>query len=163
MKVFSPRLMYLYAFLLIVAMLGLGFYLQFEEGINPCPLCILQRVTLAVMGIVFFFGILLAGKKCCRIGIGLLSFLISLVGIFLAGRQVWLQHLPANQSGDCGVSLQYMLQVLPLHEVAKKIFEGTAECSRVDWSFVGLSMAEWTLVWFVVLGGFSLWQAFRNK
>ena len=158
----TSRLMYFYAFLCTVGMLVLGFYVQFGEGINPCPLCILQRIDLALLAILFFFGVTLTLKKFGRFVLAFFTFIVSAMGIFFAGRQVWLQHLPANQSTDCGVSLQYMLQVFPFDEVVKKVFAGTAECSQIDWSFLGLSMAHWTLVGFVIFAIFSLWQAFTK-
>lgn len=162
MNLMTQRFTYFYAFLSVVFLMMVSFYLQFWKGIAPCPLCILQRVTMIGIGIVFFLGMIMTLKKCGRFLIGGLAFLLSVCGALLAGRQVWIQHLPANQSEDCNVSLQYMLHVLPWDEVAKKILSGTAECSLVDWSFIGFSMAEWSFVWFVIFAVFALWQMMRR-
>ena len=162
MKLFTPRLTYFYAFLSIVGIFALALYLEYFKGVNPCPLCILQRVFLGALGITFFIGFVFAKTRLRSIMIGISSVVFSLCGALLAGRQAWIQYLPANQSADCGVSLQYMLHVLPIDQVVKKIFQGTAECSRVDWSFLSLSMAQWSLVSFIIFGIFSAWQATRK-
>ena len=162
MKLFNTRCMYFYAFLAVVAMMALAIYLQFWKGIAPCPLCVLQRVTLAFLGIFLLIGAIFNFKKIGNIVIGSFAFFISLVGVFLSGRQVWLQHLPPNKAADCGTSLQYMLQVLPLDQVLKKILQGTADCAQLEWSMFGLSLAEWSLIWFVVFGLFALWQMTRR-
>jgi disulfide bond formation protein DsbB len=163
MKLFTPRLMYFYAFTSIIVMFAIAFYLQFWKGVAPCPLCLLQRIVLGIIGILFFLGMAFKFKKIGSIILGLLGFLFSIGGALLAGRQVWIQHLPPNQSMDCGASLQYMLHVLPPDEVLKKIFEGTAECSIVDWSLWGLSMAELSLIWFIAFAIFALFQIVRTK
>jgi disulfide bond formation protein DsbB len=154
--------MYFYAFLSIVIMFVIAFYLQFYKGIEPCPLCILQRIDLGILGLLFLFGAACRLKNCSRIFIGALGFIFSLLGVFLAGRQVWIQHLPPNQSADCGVSFQYLMHVLPWDQLLKKIFEGTAECSLIDWSLWGFSMAEWSLAWFIIFALFTSWQMIRK-
>jgi protein dithiol:quinone oxidoreductase len=83
----------------------------------------------------------------------IITLIISLAGLGTAGRQVYLQHLPPDQVPSCGVGLNYMLQCLPINEVIKRVFEGSAECAQIHWSFLSLSMAEWSLVTF---GFFSL-------
>ncbi len=72
-----------------------------------------------------------------------------MLGIFLAGRQVWLQHFPSPDNSECGVSIQYLMQVLPMNQVLEKIFAGSTECSQRGWEFLHLNMAEWALIWFV--------------
>lgn len=161
MKFLTPRWVYLYGFLLILALLSGAFYLQFLEGVNPCPLCVLQRLTIAVLGIVFLSGAVFSWKKCGQFFIGFLSLIVALLGVFLAGRQVWLQHLPPNKSTDCGVSLQYMLHVLPLDQVFEKILQGSAECSEVGWQFLRFSLAEWSLIAFVFFAVIALIQLSR--
>jgi disulfide bond formation protein DsbB len=163
MNLFTPRLSYLYGFLCILGMLALGFYLQFWKGIAPCPLCLLQRIMMFILGIIFLFGMTLSYKKYRYMVIGALAMIFSVFGAMLAARQVWIQHLPANQSPDCGVSLEYMLHVLPLDQVLKKIFSGTAECSLVDWSIWGFSLAQLTLVTFIFLTVFAFWQMIRKQ
>jgi len=159
-KLFSPRLTYLIGFIIVCISMGATAYLQTHYGITPCPLCILQRIVLALLGIVFFFGATLQLKKVGRIFFDVLASAFATMGVLLAGRQVWLQHMP-SQGTDCGASLQYMLQALPLNQVLQKVFAGSAECSRVDWRFLSLSLAEWSLICFVVLLFIAVLQLVR--
>lgn len=145
----STRITYALGFVAIIVLLLTSVYLQLFEGFIPCPLCILQRDSLGLLGVLFLIGIFLHAKRFGRLTINFLAILISILGIFLAGRQVWLQHFPSGDSTECGVSLQYMMQALPLSEVMQKIFEGSAECTQRGWEFLYLNMAEWALVWFV--------------
>ncbi len=147
----SFRKTYLFGFLVIACLLSLAWYLQTHDGIEPCPLCILQRVALAILGVFFFLGALIPFKKCGRFFISLFAIIFALLGTLIAGRQVWLQHLPASQNSDCGASLEYMLHVLPVHTVLEKVLTGSAECSRIDWQFLNLSLAEWSFICFIGL------------
>ncbi|MHB1946690.1 MAG: disulfide bond formation protein B [Gammaproteobacteria bacterium] len=153
---------YFIALLFVALLLGGAYYLQIYMGINPCPLCMLQRITLGVLGCLFLLGILFSSKGFGRISIGLLCAFVSILGIILAGRQVWLQHSPANAGANCEASLSYMLSVLPFDEVIKRIFAGGAECARIDWQILHLSLAEWSLISFIVCLLFSLWQLRRG-
>lgn len=162
MKRISQRSAYFLGFLAVIALLGTVAYLQAFKGFEPCPLCILQRFALMLLGVVFFFGMLIKLKKPGHFFIGLLAFVFSTLGAFFAGRQVWLQHLPPNQNAGCGASLDYMLQVLPLREVLKKVLEGSTECSQVGLEFLHLSLAGWSLVCFCIFILMSLWQLCRT-
>lgn len=148
----------LYAFLIVIGMLGLAAYLQFVKGIHPCPLCLLQRFVLMILGVIFFLGWLLPVKRRGQIIIGITSLFFSIVGIIFAGRQVWIQHLPtANQSANCEVSLEYLLHVLPFHEIIARVFSGAADgCGAVEWTFLSFSMASWTLAAFIGFGLFAI-------
>lgn len=142
------RLTYLLSLVVTIFLLLISIYLQFYVGILPCPLCTLQRCTFVLLGILFFFGIFLCEKFWGRMLINTLISLISILGLFLAGRQVWLQNFATADNNECGVGLQYMIQVLPLNEVLKKIFAGGSECTQRGWEFLHLNMAEWSLIWF---------------
>ncbi len=163
------RFAYFTAFLCVCAMLGVTYYLQFFANFKPCPLCILQRCALVAMGCVFFFGALLRLEKSGKLTLSALAYLFALLGALLAARQVWIQHLPPNTSPDCGASLEYMLQALPLLQVLQHILVGGADCSHVDWTFLGLSLAEWSLVsfcGFLFFTGylfFTAWRAPRDR
>jgi disulfide bond formation protein DsbB len=160
MKAISLRKLYFIGFLVIVFMLGMVCYLQTYKGFTPCPLCLLQRYVLMVLGALFFLGIFFR-QKLIQYLIGFCACFFTTAGILLAGRQVWLQYLPANQGSDCGASLQYLLQVFPLQEVIQKVLTGSAECSQVGWEFFNMSLAVWSLIFFILLFLLSLWQCFR--
>jgi len=163
MKTKSQQLIYFLAFFVTVLLLAASNFLQIYRGINPCPLCILQRMTLGLLSLIFLVGVTHPFKKWGTLGLGIVSLLISSLGIFFAGRQVWVQLFPGMQGGNCEVSLQYMLAALPLDQVAKKIFAGSAACSQVGWEFLRLSLAQWSLICFVLFLLFALWQLCRNQ
>ncbi len=157
------RLFYVIGFIITALLLGTTFYLQNVEGFTPCPLCILQRVTLCLLSTVFFVGSVLDPQKKGNLFLGLLSALLSLIGIFFSGRQVWLQHFSSDKNADCTASLQYLLHVLPFNQVISKIFQGSGECTKRSWEFLNLSLAEWSLICFIVFFIACLFQARRKK
>lgn len=146
----SIRSKYFLGFILVAALLLISIYLQFIDGVLPCPLCAFQRVAFVLLGFFFLIGIFIYQIPVLRYIVNILAVIASGLGIILAGRQIWLQHFPpANH--ECSVSLQYMLHTFPINEVMKKIFfEGTAECTQGGWQFLHLNMAEWSLIWFVI-------------
>jgi len=144
----SARLTYFLGFIIIVFLLSTSAYLQIYQGIMPCPLCSLQRVSFALLGILFLIGLFLSGKRWGRISINLLAMLASSSGLFFAGRQIWLQQFPSADNTECGVSLHYMMQMLPLKEVMQKVIAGSAECTDRGWEFLHLNMPEWAFFWF---------------
>lgn len=158
----SQGAMYFVGFIVISVLLAGAAYLELYQGIIPCPLCMMQRVILALIGIVFLFGIAWRTKKYAKITLGFFASLFSAFGVFISARQVWLQHIPVSEQANCDVSLQYMLNVLPLSEVIKTVFAGGASCSQIGWSVWHLSLAEWSLLSFIGLLLFSLWQLFRK-
>ena len=137
-------------------LLAVGYYLQHVRGLEPCPLCLVQRG--------FFYAVLVA----CLVGAlhgRWLAFYAALAALFAAGgaatagRQVWLQHLPPDKVPQCGPVLFFMLDNFPLSRTLRTLVTGTGECAVVDWTFVGLSIAEWSLAWFVALALFLSWRA----
>jgi len=162
----SIRRTYLVGFILTGVLLLTSVYLQFGQGIMPCPLCLLQRFVFCLLFILFSVGLFAYSKRWHRLLINSLTALISLLGMFLAGRQAWLQHFPSANGSECGVSLQYMLQVLPMSKVIQKIFQGSAECSRRGFEFLSLNLAEWSFLWFTVfllLGLCLLFEEFTSN
>lgn len=144
----SQRQAYIFSFLIVVVILGTGFYLEYFEGIMPCPLCTLQRICFGVSGLLFFLGIFLYRHRIARIAINLTSVLLAAAGMFLAGRQMWIQAYPSPENTECGVSIQYMMSVLPLQDVVEKIFSGSTECTQRGWELLKLNIPEWSLLFF---------------
>lgn len=158
----SIRSTYFLGFVFAVAVLVISVYLQFVDGILPCPLCAFQRATFCFLGVILLLGLLTYRVAILRFLVNSLAVFASLIGIILAGRQMWLQHYPPANN-ECGVSLQYMMQTLPMNEVVKKIFfEGTAECTERGFTFLTLNMAEWSLIWFVIFLILSLLLFFKK-
>lgn len=146
----SNRLFYATVLLIAVSLLGFGYYLQFVEGLEPCPLCIFQRVAFIALILIALIGALHGPQKLWKYVYSGLMLVASVTGASIAGRQVWLQHLPADKVPECGPGLDFMLEVFPLGETIKMVFTGSGECATVDWTFLGLSIAEWSLAWFIV-------------
>ncbi|WP_372860031.1 disulfide bond formation protein B [Psychrobacter sp.] len=155
-------------FLVIIAVIGMSFalfFLQRYMGFSPCPLCIFQRIGLIIMGSFTLIAALFNPKsKAVR----LVLWLSSLAGIgwatAVAGRHVWLQHLPADQVPSCGPGLDYWLDTLPILQVFKEVFAGSGECASVEWTFMGLSIPEQSLILFsllLVVHGLILWRILR--
>lgn len=159
----SIRSTYFFGFLVVSLLLATSIYLQVFDGIMPCPLCTLQRFTFALLGLVFLTGIVIATRHWGRVIINFISTLVSSLGLVLAGRQIWLQHFPPGNSSECGVSLQYMMQVLPMNEVLQKILEGSAECTQRGWEFLKLNMAEWAFLWFAGFLILSLYLMYKEN
>lgn len=162
MSQFAPislRTGFLLGLVACAALLGYVVYVQFHLHIEPCPLCILQRVAFIGMGIVFLAGGLHAPRAGGRwVYVGLLV-LLALVGIAIAWRQLWLQSLPPDQVPECTPSLSYMLGAFPLDKTIRMAFTGSGDCAEVNWTFLGLAMPAWSLICYVVLGVWAMFVA----
>ena len=158
----SFRVAFAAAAAVCAAFLGFAYYAQFHMGLEPCPLCVLQRVAFIALFVVCVVAAIHNPERSGRMAWGVLAGLAAGAGIGLAGRHVWLQHLPADQVPDCGPGLEYMLDTFPLSQTMRMVFTGSGECAKVDWTFLGLSMPEWTLFWFVVFALGALYYGFRR-
>lgn len=160
----SFRSAYLLGFLVCAALIGFALFSQFQWGLQPCPLCIFQRIAFAALGLMFLIGALHAPKGTGgRRAYGVLAFIAAAIGISIAGRHVWLTHLPPDQVPHCGPPLEFMMETNALTDVIRKVLTGSGECAKVDWTFLGLSMPAWSLTWFVLLAVWALWAAFRRR
>ncbi len=157
-----PRLLYAAPALACAALLGYGYYLQFFDSQDPCPLCLVQRgfyyLVLAIFAVAALHG---PGRLVHRIYCGLAAS-FALGGLGVAARQVWLQHLPPDQVPACGPDLFFMMENFPLSRTIEKLFKGSGQCAEVTWKFLGLSIAEWSLAWFAGLAAYALWLGFRR-
>jgi disulfide bond formation protein DsbB len=131
--------------------MGYAFYLQYIEGLEPCPLCMLQRICVMAMGIVFLVATFHNPGRASAGVYALLQLLIGGAGAAIAARQVWLQSLPKDQVPACGMGLDYMLETLPFTDAMRQVLEGSGECAEKGWEFLHLSIAGWTLVFFVAM------------
>ena len=132
-------------------LLAYAYYLQFAQGEEPCPLCITQRICFFLVGL---FALLSMFKYRSRIWQSLSNALISLsaiVGLIVAGRQLWLQSLPEDQVPACGPGFNYIVQNFPLSEAISIMFRGNGNCAEVGWTFLSLSIAGWAFIFFTLL------------
>ncbi|PWQ97704.1 disulfide bond formation protein B [Leucothrix pacifica] len=153
----SIRLPFFIGFILCLLMLGFALFSQHYLGLEPCPLCIFQRVAVMALGLVFLLGALHnPATSFGRRAYGQLVILAALCGAAISGRHSWLQHLPPEKVPECGPGLSYWLDNLPITSVFNKVFAGSGECAEVEWSLFGLSMPEWVLITFVVFALYGL-------
>ena len=159
----SPRLFYLILFLVSSSLLGFGYYLQFYRNIDPCPLCIFQR--LAYIGVILFsfLGLLHAPRSAwMRVYSGLM-LVTALIGGGIAAWHVHITHLPPDKIPDCGPGLDYMLDVFPLTDVIRMAFTASGECAEITWTFLGLSIPEWSLINFTCIAIVSAVHLVRKR
>lgn len=144
-------------------LIGFALFSQFQWGLQPCPLCIFQRIAFAVLGVVFALGAAHNPQGVGRWIYASGALLPALGGSAIAARHVWLTHLPADQVPSCGPGLNFLIDAFPLWNVVKMVLTGSGECAKVDWTFLGLSMPAWSLVWFIGLTIVGLVGAWRQK
>lgn len=151
--------------LFIASVIGMSFalYLEHVQGLDPCPLCIFQRIGLMGLGLIsliaFLHNPVTSGFKRIYAFLGT-AFILWSLGV--AGRHVWLQNLPPDQVPSCGPGLDYWLDTLPLKSVFQQVLHGSGECAKVDWSLFGQSLPVWSGLFFAVLAVISIWQLFRR-
>ena len=157
----SARAVYAFGFLACAGLLAFAYYLQYFQNQEPCPLCMLQRVAFIDMMVVFAVAAIHSPRRRGAIVYSGLLFVMSAMGAAIAGRHVWLQHLPPDKVPACGPGLEYMLEQFPLGDALRKIFAGSGECAEATWRFLGLTIAEWSLLWLVLLGALAVYAATR--
>lgn len=158
----SPRLTNLGIFLLTVVAMLFALWLQYDQHLEPCPLCIFQRVAMMATGAVALLAFLHGPAGVGRRIYAGLTVLATAGGIVVAGRHVWLQQLPPDQVPSCGPGLDYWLDTFPLFEVVGKVLRGSGECAEIDWVFLGITLPGWTLVVFAGLAVLAVWQLVRR-
>ena len=133
-----------------IAMLGFGMYLQYAVGLEPCPMCIVQRY--ALIGVALFTGLASArGQKGWWMTFSALALLAAGFGTFVAARQSWLQWYPP-EFATCGRDFYGMIENYPISRAIPMIFRGSGDCTAIDWTFLGGSIANWSFVCFVGFG-----------
>ena len=143
------RLAYALGFLVCAGLIGWALWLQYGEGLDPCPLCMFQRVCVIAVGVLFLIAAVHNPGRPGAALYALLTLLVAGAGAGLAGRQIWLQALPKDQVPACGMGLSYMMESMPWLDVFTRVLKGTGECAEKAWVFLGLSIAGWTFVFFV--------------
>lgn len=154
-----PRLGYALGFLICAGLIGFALYLQYYQNQDPCPLCLLQRIVYIVLMALFLAAAVHGPGRIGAMIHGGLQFVTAAAGAAVATRHVWLQHLPPGGAPECGPSLEFMLRKYPLFQAFEKVFGGTGQCAEAGWKFLGLTIAGWSLVWFVLLALFALYLA----
>lgn len=158
----DPRVGNVAGFLGCAGLMAYALYAQHVLGLEPCPLCVFQRVAVISLGLVFAAAALHAPGMAGRRAYGALLMLAAAAGIGVAGRHLWLQSLPPERVPACGPGLDYMLESFPFTEMLQTVLSGSGECAQVDWQFLGLAMPAWVLISVTVLGLFGVWNNWRR-
>ena len=145
----STRMFFLTVMCSCIALMVFGLYLEYIQGLEPCPLCVFQRIAYILIGLIALIGATHNPKDLFLVIYKFLIIITAITGALIAGRQVWLQHLPPELVPECGPGLVYMLNVFPLSDAIKMILSGSGECAEVKWRFIGFSIAEWSLIMFI--------------
>ncbi|MFO1418824.1 MAG: disulfide bond formation protein B [Methylotetracoccus sp.] len=155
---FSPHFFFSLLLAFCAALIASALFFQFVGGLEPCPLCITQRIMVILVGVVMLLAVVHRPSRLGTRVYAILGFATAMGGAAVSGRHVWLQHLPPEEVPACGPGLGYMLQNFPLSDTVKAMFTGTGDCAKVDWTLFGLSMPAWVLICFVGIAVVSLLQ-----
>lgn len=163
MSLASPRSLFFLAFLACVAMMGGALYLEHVVGLEPCPLCIVQRMCVIAFGVVCLLAALHGPARTGRRVYSVLTFIAAGAGAGAACRQIYLQNTPPDPMASCmPTNFDYMLEALPFQKFVQWVLKGTADCAEVTWTLFGMSLPEWCLLAFVAMLGFSIYQFVRR-
>ena len=150
-------------FLACAALLAYAYYAQFVLHLEPCPLCIFQRVGIFAVAVIFAAAAAHDPASWGRRVYAALITLACLATVGVALRQLYIQSLPPGAVPACGASLDFMLKVFSLGEVLVKVLTGSGECAKVNWQFLGLAMPAWVLIAAIALGVFAVWNNLRRQ
>ena len=159
----NRRLNNLMGFGACVALLAYALYAQFELGLDPCPLCIFQRIGIAALGVVFLIAALHNPR-----GWGVQVYIVliaaaALTTIGVSARHLYVQHLPPGTLPSCGAPLSVLMKFMSPGALIEKVLSGSGECSEVTWRFLGLAMPDWVLIAAAALGAWGLWANLRRR
>ncbi|MCC8555178.1 disulfide bond formation protein B [Xanthomonas hortorum] len=154
----------LLGFLACAGLLAYAIYVQLHLGLEPCPLCIFQRIAFAALAVFFLLGALHGPRAAgTRKLYGVLSFIAAGVGMGIAARHVWVQVRPKDMMSSCGPPLSFLSETMGPFEVFRTVLTGTGDCGNIDWRFLGLSMPMWSMLWFVGLALWALYAGFKQR
>lgn len=160
----SVRTSFLLIFLACTGLIGVALYMQYQMDMEPCYMCILQRVFVIGAG---FVALLACLHNPTRVGYriyGVLTALMAAAGSFFSGKQMWLQSLPEGHPAipDCASTVDYLFEIESFGGALAKLLRGDGECAKVHWEFLGLTTPGWMLVGFIGIAAFALWQLARQ-
>jgi len=159
----NSRMIYVIVFLGCIGLMSVALFFEHAMLLEPCPLCILQRIMVIATAAVALVAAIHGPKNLGIKLYGVLMILTSVIGGGISIRQLWLQSLPEDQVPACGASLDYLLDVFPVTEVLTMVLTGDGACAEVVWTFLGISIAGWTLVGFIGLAAIGIFQILHPR
>ena len=163
MNVFTRRSLNLAGLLCCAGLLAYAWYTQGVLRVEPCPLCIFQRIGVATCGTLFLMAWLHSPNGWGARAYGVLIAAAAALTMAIAARHLWIQHLPEGEVPVCGATLNYMLDVFPLSDVIRKVLTGSGECHAVNWTLLGLAMPGWVMIAAAGLGSLGLYANFSAR
>jgi len=157
----SGRTLPLSGAMLCIALVAAALYFQHAAGLEPCPLCILQRIAFIAIAVILLAAAAHNPRNRGRRAYAAVTGAVAALGALVAARHVWLQSLPAERVPECGPGLGYLLDAFPLQHALALVLRGSGECAEVQWQLAGLSMPAWSLAWLVLLAGGAVCIACR--
>ena len=156
------RKAFLAGFLATAGLLIVALFMQYKMGLEPCPLCLMQRLAFMAIAAVCLLGLVIKFNWFQKLA-SVLMFVFAAVGAGVAGRQLWLQSLPEDQVPTCGPGFDYMMSNFPLSKALSLILSGSGECAEVQWRFLGLSIPGWSIIMFVGFMLLAIYLLFSKK
>jgi disulfide bond formation protein DsbB len=160
----APRRILASIVLACLGLLAFGMYLQHVVGLNPCPMCVVQRYALIFVAVcAALTGA--SARKCIHVVGGVVLVVLALAGAYVAANQSWLQWYPPEVV-SCGRDLYGMIETFPLQRAIPMIFKGGGDCTKVDWTFLGASIANWSFLCFsgiALVGALLVWRRARTQ
>ena len=147
----TRRAAYFLGFLVCAALMAFALYLQYGLGLEPCPLCVFQRIAMIATGVVFLIAALHNPGRGGAAFYAVLTLITAGIGAGLAAWHIWIQGQPKGSVPSCGMGLDYMLDTMPLFDVISRVLKGSGECAEQGWIFLGLAIPSWTFVFFVAI------------
>ena len=158
----NSRVLNIAGFLACCSMMAYALYAEYQLLLEPCPLCVFQRMAVIAMGVVFLVAALQNPQGWGRrIYAGLIT-IAAASGVGVAGRHVWLQNLPPDKVPACGPGFDYIIDAFPLSDALRMIFSGSGECASIDWDFLGLSMPAVVVICVLIVVVFGIWANLRE-
>lgn len=148
---------YLLGFLACFGIVALALFIQTQDNLEPCPLCITQRIIFMSAGVLFLISAFIPPKSVLKKLMTVLNVLIALGGVGVAIRHWYLQANKESMIADCGVGFDYMFENFPLEKAFKLLFRGTGDCAAIDWTFLGLTLPQLALISYVAFAAYAIY------
>lgn len=158
-KLIAGRTGYFIGFIACFGLVGLALWIQTRYNLDPCPLCISQRIVFMSLGMLFLLAAIL--NRYPKF-FAVLQVVLALGGAGVAVRHWWIQAHRESMIADCGVGFDYMFENFPLEKALKLVFKGTGDCAAIDWTFLGLTIPQMSLIGFVGFGIYAVYLAQLN-
>lgn len=155
-KLFEGRKPYFLGFVASFGLVGLALWIQQKYSLDPCPLCISQRMAFMALGGLFLLAALHGPKGKWRIAHGVLQIAATVVGAVIAARHIWIQAHPEEVMEECGAGFDFMVENFPASQTIQLIFNGSGECAKIDWTLLGLTIPQLSLIAFIGMAVYAV-------